>query len=102
MSDVTQAQDVTLNATSESMMKIPAHRNLFRFMDSPLRLGAQWKFGDNDPIDLVCTSEPDFDLFDITLRGIPTHYCVLAPGLGVLWPTPHEAGAVTVFLGVEA
>lgn len=101
MSDVTSDIAVTVTSTAESSMMVPACRNLFRFMDGP-RLGAQWKSGENDPIDMISMSEPDFDLFDITVMGTPAYYCVLAPGLGVMWPTPHEAGVVTVFVGSEA
>lgn len=101
MSDtVTISEAAPLTQTVECSMAIPAHRNLFRFMDGA-RLGAKWKCEDGDVIDLTSLSEPDFDLLDITLRGIPTHYCVLAPGLGVMWPTPAEGGVITVFIGAS-
>lgn len=104
----------TVTSTVNIAGIMPKHRNMFRFPDGPVRLGVSsrpmprkenWlrRFLrlDKPPkaVSMVSLSEYEFDRLDITKKGQPRAFCMLAPGLAVCWPTADRNYVVTVTMG---
>lgn len=79
-------------------------RNLFRFPHTEVRLRIESrpaKEPDAPPTCMTSISEQEFDDLDVTAAGQPSYYCILAPGLAAVWPTPYNNCTITVYGGAS-
>lgn len=73
--------------------------NLFRFPHVDTRLRVECRPAnapDAPPVLMTSVSEQEFDDLDVSLSGQPERYCILAPGLAVVWPTAYHDYAITL------
>lgn len=96
------SDSVTSTTAVSGLMK--RGHNLFRFPHTDFRLRVECRpVGEPDapPVFMTSVSEREFDELDVTLSGQPERYCILAPGLAVVWPTAYHDYTITLHGGAS-